>query len=82
MTSKYYCDIFYSFRTISILQTENDRKDKHIQQLEGDLKTVGEIQNMENLQYLRHTPVQFLCHSSSSEQQMILPAVSQLLKMK
>ena len=61
---------------------ENTRKDKQIEQLEGDLKTVNEVQNMENLQYMRHTLVKFLCHSSSSEQQMILPAVAQLLKMK
>ena len=60
---------------------ENTRKDKQIEQLEGDLKTVNEVQNMENLQYMRHT-LKFLCHSSSSEQQMILPAVAQLLKMK
>ena len=43
---------------------------------------MNEVQNMENLQYMRHTLVKFLCHSSSSEQQMILPAVAQLLKMK
>ena len=69
-------------RTISFLQIENDRKDKHIEELEGDLKTVSDIQNMENSQYLRHTLVKFLCYSSSSEQQMILPAVSELLNMK
>ncbi|KNB43131.1 hypothetical protein JH06_3332 [Blastocystis sp. subtype 4] len=68
-------------KNLSLLQYENTKKDKHLEQLEGDLKAMNEVQNMENLQYMRHTLVRFLCYSSASEQQMILPAVGQLLKL-
>lgn len=81
-TDKSFFVLLLIIRMISLLQTENSRKDKHIEEMEGDLKTVNEVQNMENLQYLRHTLVKFLCYSTPSEQQMILPAVAQLLKMK
>ena len=69
-------------RSLNLLQIENDRKDQRIEEMEGDLKTMGSVQNQENMQYLRHTLVKFLCDSNSSEQQMILPAVSQLLNLK
>lgn len=69
-------------RSLNLLQIENDRKDQRIEEMEGDLKTMGSVQNQENMQYLRHTLVKFLCDSNSSEQQMILPAVSQLLNLR
>lgn len=69
-------------RSLSILQVENKHKDERIEQMEGDLKMLGGAQNQENLQYMRHTLVKFLCNSSGSEQQMLLPAISQLLNLK
>lgn len=39
-----------SRRNLSILQLENDQKDKHMEELERDLKAVSEVQNMENIQ--------------------------------
>ena len=69
-------------RSLSILQVENEHKDERIEQMEGDLKMLSGVQNQENLQYMRHTPVKFLCNSSGSEQQMLMPAISQLLNLK
>ena len=69
-------------RSLSILQIENANKDKVIAELEGDLKSVSEIQNIDNFKFMRHTLVKFLCNSSASERQRILPAVAELLKLK
>ena len=69
-------------RTLSILQIENSKKDQVIEELEGDLTSMGNAQSTESFKYMRHTLVKFLCNSSVSERQMILPAVSELLKLK
>lgn len=69
-------------RTLSILQIENSKKDEVIEELEGDLKSMGNAQSTESFKFMRHTLVKFLCNSSASERQMILPAVSELLKLR
>ena len=63
------------------LKQELVLKNKYIHELEGDVKQLRAIAVAENMQYLRHTLVKFLCDSTKSEQTKIVPVVEQLLEM-
>ena len=63
------------------LQTELELKNKYIQELTGDMEQIKAMAVEENMQYLRHTLVKFLCDSTRSEQSKIVSAVEQLLQM-
>ena len=39
-------------RNLQLLQFENDKKDQLIEQMTGDIQVMGEVQNLENLQYI------------------------------
>lgn len=56
-------------------------KNKYITDLEGDVKQLKAMAVAENMQYLRHTLVKFLCDSTKSEQTKIVNVVEQLLEM-
>ena len=45
------------------------------------MKQMKEISVSENMQYMRHTLVKFLCDSTKSEKVKIAPVVEQLLEM-
>jgi hypothetical protein len=63
------------------MQKELEIKDTYIKELEGDVKQLKAISVAENMQYLRHTLVKFLCDSTKSEQTKIVNVVEQLLEM-
>lgn len=63
------------------MQQELVLKNQYITDLEGDLKQLKAIAAKENMQYLRHTLVKFLCDATKSEQTKIVPVVEQLLEM-
>ena len=60
---------------------ELEVKTQYIQDLEGDVKQIKTMTAQENVQYLRHTLVKFLCDSTKSEQEKIVHVVEQLLQM-
>lgn len=60
---------------------ELEVKTQYIQDLEGDVKQMKTMTAQENVQYLRHTLVKFLCDSTKSEQEKIVHVVEQLLQM-
>ena len=41
---------FFMCRNLQLLQFENDKKDQLIEQMNGDIRVMGEVQNVENLQ--------------------------------
>lgn len=74
-------NIWVSCSKIESLQQELLLKNKYIGDLEGDIKQLKAITVTENMQYLRHTLVKFLCDSTKSEQTKIVHVVEQLLEM-
>ena len=66
---------------VESLQQEVEMKNKYIAELEGDMKQMKIISVSENMQYMRHTLVKFLCDSTKSEKVKIAPVVEQLLEM-
>ena len=63
------------------IKQELQLKDQYIHDLEGDVKQLKAMGTAENIQYLRHTLVKFLCNSTKSEQTKLVPVVEQLLEM-
>lgn len=66
---------------VESLTQEMEMKNKYISDLEGDMKQLKSMNASENMQYMRHTLVKFLCDSTRSEKSKIAPAVAQLLEM-
>ena len=64
------------------LEAELTLKDQYITGLEGDMKQMKAMHSKENMQYMRHTLVKFLCDSSRSEQGKLVQVVEQLLEMR
>lgn len=69
------------YSKIDSLQQELLLKNRYISDLEGDVKQLKAMAVAENMQYLRHTLVKFLCDSTKSEQTRIVHVVEQLLEM-
>ena len=69
------------YSKIDSLQQELLLKNRYISDLEGDVKQLKAMAVAENMQYLRHTLVKFLCDSTKSEQTRIVQVVEQLLEM-
>ena len=69
------------YSKIDSLQQELLLKNRYISDLEGDVKQLKAMAVAENMQYLRHTLVKFLCDSTKSEQTRIGHVVEQLLEM-
>ena len=69
------------YSKIDSLQQELLLKNRYISDLEGDVKQLNAMAVAENMQYLRHTLVKFLCDSTKSEQTKIVHVVEQLLEM-
>ena len=69
------------YSKIDSLQQELLLKNRYISDLEGDVKQLKAMAVAENIQYLRHTLVKFLCDSTKSEQTKIVHVVEQLLEM-
>ena len=69
------------YSKIDSLQQELLLKNRYISDLEGDVKQLKAMAVAENIQYLRHTLVKFLCDSTKSEQTRIVHVVEQLLEM-
>ena len=63
------------------LDMELKLKNKYISELEGDMKQMKSMTAKENMQYLRHTLVKFLCDCTRSEQSKLVPVVEELLEM-
>ena len=63
------------------LDMELKLKNKYISELEGDMKQMKSMTAKENMQYLRHTLVKFLCDCTRSEQSKLVPVVEEILEM-
>ena len=70
------------YSRVESLDVELKLKNKYISELEGDMKQMKSMTGKENMQYLRHTLVKFLCDCTRSEQTKLVPVVEELLEMR